>query len=207
MSNIKVVILAGGKGTRLGKQAEKIPKPMVTIGDLPLLEHQILLCRRYGLHDIIIITGHLSDYIERYFGDGSDRGVRITYFREKQPLGTTGGIKELEAVLQDDFIVLYGDVMLDMNLRRLIDFHQTRQSDCTLVVHPNDHPFDSDLVEIDAQQKITAFHAKPHPAELLYRNLVNAAVYVLSPRIFPFITKGDKADFGKDIFPSYPHET
>ena len=201
MRDIKVVILAGGKGTRLGRQSEKIPKPMVIIGDRPLLEHQILLCRRYGLNDIIIITGHLSDYIERYFGDGSDRGVRITYFRETQPLGTTGGIKELEADLQDDFIVLYGDVMLDINLLSLVDFHQKKRSDCTLVVHPNDHPFDSDLVEIDARQKIIAFHAKPHPPELLYRNLVNAAAYVLSPRIFPFITKGVKADFGKDIFP------
>lgn len=202
MTGMRVVILAGGKGSRLGAVCDSIPKPMVHVGGRPLLEHQVLLCRRYGFRDIIIITGYRAEYIESYFRDGSSWDVSIKYYREQTPLGTTGGIKELEAGLDRDFMVLYGDVMMDLDLRRLVDFHLSRRSDCTLVVHPNDHPYDSDLVEIDSSGRITAFYSKPHSPELVYRNLVSAALYVMSPRILQYIRKGVKADFGRDVFPA-----
>jgi len=198
---MKAVILAGGKGTRLANLTKSIPKPMLKIGEKPVLEHQIELLKRYGIRDIIILTGYLSEVIEEYFGNGENFGVKITYFKEKKPLGTTGGLKEVENQLREDFLLLYGDVMVNMDLQRLIDFHREKRGICTLVVHPNDHPYDSDLLEIDKNGKITAFYPKPHKENQYYRNLVNACLYVMSPEMLKYIQKGVKADFGKDIFP------
>lgn len=199
---MKAVILAGGKGTRLGKLTVDLPKPMVPIGDQPLLEHQVRLLQRYQIEEVILSIGHLGEVIREHFGDGSAFGVSIRYVQESEPLGTAGAIKQMEAELRDDFLVLYGDVMLDMNLRRLLDFHASKRSAGTLVLHPNDHPQDSDLVEVDSETaRILAFHPKPHPPGKQFRNLVNAGAYVLSPRVFAYIEAGQKADLGRDIFP------
>jgi D,D-heptose 1,7-bisphosphate phosphatase len=199
---MKAVILAGGKGTRLGDLTQEIPKPMIPIGDKPLLHHQIDLLVRYGFREIIILVNYLKDPITRYFGDGGRFGVTIQYFEEPNPLGTVGGIKEIENQLTGDFLVLYGDVMVSMDLNRFVAFHKVKNSACTLVLHPNDHPHDSDLVEMDDESRIIAFHAKPHPSGIWYHNMVNAGVYILSPLVLRMLEKGIKADFGRDIFPS-----
>jgi len=204
VNNIQTVILAGGLGTRLGPAWAAIPKSLVPIGGKPLLEHQLLLLKRYGLQDVILLTGHLSEKIEQFCGDGSRWGMRITCVCDSQPLGTAGAVRAISEQLSGDFVVLYGDVMLNMNLQRLLAFHKERMSDCTLVLHPNNHPFDSDLVAINAESRITGFFPKPHHSSMCYRNLVNAAVYVLSPRILPYITKDTMVDFGKDVFPRLP---
>lgn len=198
---MKVVILAGGKGTRLGELTKDIPKPMVPLLGKPLLQYQIELLAKYGFKEVILIVNHLSQPIKNHFGDGADFGIKISYYQEAKPLGTVGGIKDLESELTEDFLVLYGDVMMEMDLKRLVDFHQKKESQATLVVHPNDHPYDSDLVEVDEEARIINVLPKPHSADLIYHNMVNAAVYILSPAIFPFLEKGKKADFGKDIFP------
>ncbi len=198
---MKAVILAGGKGTRLGDLAQDIPKPMVKIEDKSILEHQINALERYNIKDIIILTHYRSEVIEDYFKNGASFGVNISYVKEKEPLGTAGALKEIEEKLNEDFLVLYGDVMLDVNFERLMNFHKEKQSECTLVVHPNDHPHDSDLLEIDEAGRVTAFYPKPHKKGHYYRNLVNAALYVMSSKIFEHIPKGVKADLGRDIFP------
>jgi len=174
---------------------------MVKIGDAPLLEHQIRLLKKYGVEQVVLMTGYLSQVIEDYFGDGNRFGVKIDYFREEKPLGTTGGIKELQDELTADFIVFYGDVMANMNLEKLIKFHQAEERACTLVLHPADHPRDSDLVEVDENHRIIRFHSKPHPRGRYFRNLVSAGIYIMSPRILKHIEKDVKADFGRDIFP------
>ncbi|RKY12520.1 MAG: D,D-heptose 1,7-bisphosphate phosphatase [Planctomycetota bacterium] len=197
----QAVIIAGGKGSRLGHLSENIPKPMVRIGDTPILEFQIKLLKRYGIKHITLTTGFLSEVIESYFGDGSRFGVKIDYFREEKPLGTAGGIKELAKRLNSDFIVLYGDVMINMDLSELLKFHKAKDAAATLVLHPNDHPYDSDLVEIDEDKRIVRFHPKPHRPDRYFRNLVNAGVYVLSPQIIGYIEEGISSDFGRDVFP------
>jgi len=199
---MKALILAGGKGTRLGEKTQLIPKPMLLIGGKPVLQHQVELFKSYGITDITLLVNHLSNTIIQYFGNGHAFGVSITYYSEHLPLGTAGGLKELEESLKDDFILLYGDVMVNMDLDRLIDFHSKSNSECTLVVHPNDHPQDSDLVEVDDHDRVIAFHSKPHDEDKYYRNLVNAGLYIMSPSILRFLRKGRKADFGKDVFPS-----
>lgn len=199
---MKALILAGGKGTRLGEKTQLTPKPMLLIGGKPVLQHQVELFKNYGITDISFLVNHLSESIVQYFGDGSKFGVSVSYHHERDPLGTAGGLKDLEDDLTDDFLLLYGDVMINMDLTRLIDFHKRTNSHCTLVVHPNDHPQDSDLVEVDDNSRVVAFHSKPHDEGKYFRNLVNAGLYVLSPSILKFIKKGKKSDFGHDIFPA-----
>jgi len=204
---MQAIIVAGGKGSRLSEFTKETPKPMLKIGDKPLLQHQIELLKKYGITDIIILVNYMKKAIMDYFGNGSAFGVSVTYFEESEPLGTAGGIKEIESQIRDYFLVLYGDVMVNMDLDRLVAFHVIKSSECTLVLHPNNHPSDSDLVEMNVTGRITAFHPKPHPPGLIYRNLVNAGVYVFSPDILKWLEKGKNVDFGRQVFPSIIHKT
>jgi D,D-heptose 1,7-bisphosphate phosphatase len=199
--DMQLVILAGGKGARMGALTERLPKPMLPLAGKPILEHQVELARRYGAREIILLTGHLGQVIEDYFGDGADRGVPIRCHRESQPLGTAGAIKRIETWIHGDFLVFYGDILVDMDLERLADFHAAKAPLATLVVHPNGHPQDSDLLEIDAQGRVTAFHPKPREAGRCFHNLVNAALYVISPRLLRHVAAGQFSDLGRDVFP------
>ncbi len=196
---MKIAIIAGGKGTRLGSQ--ELPKPMVQIAGKPILEYQIEIAKKYCLNDIFIFSGYNADKIVNYFGNGKKWGVNISHIIEEVPMGTSGAIKQNEHIFNDRFMVLYGDTIFDIDLKRMIEFDSLRKPVGTLLVHPNDHPDDSDLVEIDSQFNIVQFHSKPHPEGKYFRNLVNAALYILSPEIFKYIPSNQKSDFGKDIFP------
>lgn len=194
---MQLVIIAGGKGTRLG--LKDIPKPMVKIGDKPLLEHQIDLAKRYGVDEVFILSGHLAYVIEEYFGDGSKFGVKIHHVVEPYPLGTAGSLKLLEGKLNDRFLVFYGDVVMDFDIASFIEFDKQYNSIGTTIIHPNDHPYDSDLLEINKNNKVTKVLPKPHQNGEYYQNLVNAAVYIFSPKIFQYIKEGISQDFGKHI--------
>ena len=195
---MQLVIIAGGKGTRLG--LKDIPKPMVKIGDKPLLEHQIGLAKRFGIDEIFILSGHLSDKIVDYFGDGTKFGVKIHHVVEPYPLGTAGCIKLLEGKLAERFLVFYGDVVMDFDINEFIEFDKRYDSIGTIIVHPNDHPYDSDLLELDDNNRVVKMLPKPHKDGEFYQNLVNAAVYIFSPKIFKYIEKDKSQDFGRDIF-------
>ncbi len=198
---MKAVILAGGKGSRLGSLTSEIPKPMIRIGGIPLLHHQVNLLVKYGITDITLLVNYLSKPIHEYFGNGESFNSNISYYEEKEPLGTTGGLKEIEAQLTGDFIVFYGDVMIDMDLQRLMQFHTNNKSRCTLVVHPNNHPYDSDLLELNDEGEVISFYPKPHSEGRWLNNMVNAGAYIFSPEVLKYIPKGKKADFGHDVFP------
>ena len=196
---MQLVIIAGGKGTRLG--LKDIPKPMVKIGDKPLLEHQIDLAKRYGVDEVFILSGHLANVIEEYFEDGSKFGVKIHHVVEPYPLGTAGSLKLLEGKLNDRFLVFYGDVVMDFDIASFVEFDKQYNSIGTTIIHPNDHPYDSDLLEINKNNKVTKVLPKPHKDGEYYQNLVNAAVYIFSPKIFEYIEEGVSQDFGKHILP------
>jgi histidinol-phosphate phosphatase family protein len=198
---MKAVILAGGRGTRLGALTEKLPKPLIPLAGLATIEHQLMLLKRYGVDEVFILSGYLAGEISCAIGDGVPFGLHVEHVIEKEPLGTAGAIAQLDGRLTEDFIVLYGDVMMDMDLRRLMDFHLAKKSVCTPVLHPNDHPQDSDLVETDAGRRIVAVHPKPHQPGVWYKNLANTGVYAFSPEIFKFIEHGVKQDFAKNILP------
>lgn len=197
---MKVVVVAGGKGTRLG--LEGIPKPMVPILGKPLLHRLVDNARESGFVDLLFLTGHLSEVIEEYFGDGSAFGVKIEYSRESQPLGTAGCFLGVAHKLTDPFLVLYADILMDVDLRHFANFALQRGGVGALFVHPNDHPFDSDLLEIDESQRISRFHPKPHSPDKRLPNLVSAALYVLHPSILQYIKPNCAQDWGKDVFPN-----
>lgn len=199
----QAVILAGGKGTRLQSVLGDLPKPLIPIGGKPLLEHQFELCRRHGFVRVLVLAGYRADRIQKFCGDGSRWGLEVRCEVEGEPLGTAGSVLAALPLLASRFLVLYGDEMVHVDLDRMWRAHAAVDGAATLLLHPNDHPLDSDLVEVDAQDWVTAFHHRPHPPDALFQNLVNAALYVveraaLEPR------RADKGslDFGRDLFPA-----
>jgi histidinol-phosphate phosphatase family protein len=199
----QLVILAGGMGTRLRARLGDLPKPMIPIAGKPLLEHQVELARQYGFNDIIIFACYRADMIERHFGDGSRWGIQIRAVIEREPLGTAGAVLAGFDLLAEDFAVTYGDTMVNVDLERIRQAHGRAGADATLLLHPNDHPLDSDLVETDPAGWVTAFHNRPHPADRWFQNLVNAGLYVIrKSALRPWTPPKTALDFGKDIFPS-----
>src|SRR5947209_8058647 len=178
----QLIILAGGKGTRLKDRLGDLPKPLIPIGGKALLQHQVELARRHDFSDIVIFVCYRPELIEAQLGDGSRWGVRIRYVIEREPLGTAGAVLAGIDALADRFIVLYGDTMVNVDLGRIWQTHEREKADATLLLHPNNHPLDSDLVEIDARSRILAFHNRPHPQGRYFQNLVNAGLYVLEKR-------------------------
>lgn len=200
---MQLVIIAGGKGTRLRQRLGDLPKPMVEIGGRPLLESQILLAKRYGFTDILLLVGHGARRIRDYFGDGAAWSVHIRYRQEEEPLGTAGAVLAALDEMDERFAVMYGDTMLNVDLARFWNAHLDSGAPASLFLHPNDHPQDSDLVELDARCRIAAFHPYPHAAGRYYGNLVNAALYALDREALGPYAAGRAAypDFGKHLFP------
>lgn len=199
----QLVILAGGKGTRLRDRLGDLPKPMIPIAGKPLLEHQIELGRAHGFSDVVLFVHYGADLIQRHFGDGSRWGLSVQYVIEKEPLGTAGAVLAGFAQLADRFAVLYGDTMLNVDLARFWNAHEQARADATLFLHPNNHPLDSDLVETNAEGWITTFHNRPHASERFFQNLVNAGLYVMEKQsLEPWRTNTQPMDFGKNLFPA-----
>ena len=196
----KAVILAGGSGERLRPLTLNMPKPMLAIAGKPILEHQIDVMKRYGIEEVYILSGYMGNVIEEYFGDGSKHGIIIRHYREDKPMGTSGCLKVLENELKEDFLLAYGDVMFDLDLASYFNYHKESGAAATLVIHPNDHPYDSDIVLTNERSGITGFLPKDAKGEC-YPNQINAAMYVLSPLIFKYIVEGVASDFIKDVFP------
>ena len=177
---MQAVILAGGRGSRLATALGcDIPKPMASILGTPLLERTVNMLSNQGYREILMLVHHRADVVINHFGTGIDFGVNIDYITERVPRGTGGALLDALQMLEDEFLLLYGDTMVDIELCRIREFHSCRNSDVTLYVHPNDHPLDSDLVELDANGRVTALHPYPHPKDTEYHNLVNAALYVV----------------------------
>ncbi|MCL2764387.1 MAG: HAD-IIIA family hydrolase [Treponema sp.] len=201
---MKTVIMAGGKGTRVASIADDIPKPMIQICGKPILEYQIDCLKRNGLTDIIIVVGHLGQYIKDYFKDGSSFGCNISYYTETAPLGTAGSLFKIDN-LSDDFLLLNGDVILDMDFSRMISFHKEKNAFATLAVHPNNHPFDSALITSNNDDLVTGWLNKEEK-RTWYKNQVNAGVHILS---LEFLNNchfdNEKIDLDRDILkPNIP---
>jgi len=199
----QLIILAGGKGTRLKERLGDLPKPMIPIAGKPLLEHQVELAKKFSFTDLIFFVHYRADLIENHFGDGKKFGVRIEYILEKEPLGTAGAVLAGFEKLADRFVVLYGDTMVNVDLQRIWSAHEKANAAATLLLHPNDHPLDSDLVEVNSESLVTAFHNRPHAENIWRQNLVNAGLYVLEKSALAPFRKSATGifDFGKDLFP------
>ncbi len=198
----QLVVLAGGLGTRLAQTLGDKPKPLALVAGMPVLEHQLELGGRHGFTDVRLLIHHRADAIREYFRDGRRWGVSVSYHVEREPLGTAGAVLDALPGLAERFIVLYGDTLLDVDLDRFWRRHIEAGADASLFVHPNDHPHDSDLVEIDEAGAIRAFHSHPRSEGRYLRNLVNAGLYVVEKRALArWSPPSKKQDFAHDLFP------
>lgn len=195
----KAVIMAGGEGTRLQSIAKDIPKPMFPILDKPILEYQVDSLKRSGIQEIILVVGHLGQAIKDYFGDGSKWDVKMEYLTEDKPLGTAGALFYLRGRIPDDFLFVFGDLVLDIDWNRFLSFHKEKGGSLTLYGHPNAHPFDSDLLVTDGDGKVTRIIPKNTKRDFDYHNFVNAGVYCMNPRLLESIPQPGKMDFEKEI--------
>lgn len=199
---MKVVVMAGGKGTRIASMASDIPKPMIQILGKPVLEYEIDCLRRQGLTDIVLIIGHLGQAIVDYFGDGSGFGVKISYINETTPLGTAGGLWYLKDEIDEDFLLLNGDIIFDVDFKRFAAYHGEHGGEATILTHPNHHPYDSGII-VTNQDGVVQKWLHKEEQRTFYKNRVNAGIHMLSPEIFKRLKKGpEKLDLDRDILRS-----
>lgn len=204
---MKTVIMAGGKGTRISSVASDIPKPMIKIGDMPVLEHEIMCLRDQGFTDLIITVSHLGHIIMDYFGDGSKVspvtnkpfGVHIEYYIEEQPLGNAGALFRIKDKLTEDFLLLNADAVFDIDFNRFVDHHKQKGGLVTLFTHPNSHPYDSGLIISDENGAVEQWLAKEDARPKYYCNRVNAGLHILSPKVLDCEINTPKIDLDRQL--------
>lgn len=192
---MKTVIMAGGKGTRISTIASDIPKPMIKINGIPVLEHEIASLRSQGFTDLIITVSHLGNVIMDYFGDGNKVspvtgqpfGVNIEYFIEETPLGNAGALFRLKDKLTGDFLLLNADAIFDIDFNRFVDFHKKKGGLVTLFTHPNSHPYDSGLIIANKNGSVEQWLSKEDERPQWYKNRVNAGLHVISPAVLDMV--------------------
>lgn len=188
---MKVVIMAGGKGTRISSVASDIPKPMIKIEGVSVLEREIECLKEQGFDDILITVSHLGNIIMDYFGDGSGNspvtgrpfGVHIEYYFEREPLGNAGALFKIKDKLTEDFLLLNADAMFDVDFNRFVEYHKRHGGLVTLFTHPNSHPYDSGLIIADKNGAVEKWLAKEDERPRYYHNRVNAGLHVINPKI------------------------
>ncbi|NQT29437.1 MAG: NDP-sugar synthase [Candidatus Saganbacteria bacterium] len=199
---MKALIMAAGYGTRLEPLTLAVPKPMIPIANLPTMQHNIELLKRYGFRDIVANVHYYPEQIENYFGDGFDFGVNLSYSYEKELLGTAGGVRRMAvdiAEIAETFLVLSSDALTDLNLKRLLAFHKKKKALITIALAEVSDVSQFGVVITDDDGKITGFQEKPK-AEDAKSKMVNAGVYVIEPELLKMIPEGFY-DFGKELFP------
>lgn len=196
---MKVVIMAGGKGSRISKLFPEIPKPMIPICGVPVLEREICSLKEQGFKDIIITIGYKAEQIVQYFGDGSKYGVRIEYYLEKEPLGNAGALFRMKEKLTEDFLLLNADAMFDVDFNRFVEFHKSHGGLVTLFTHPNSHPYDSGLIIADKTNIVQKWLAKEDKRPRYYKNRVNAGLHVISPEILKQDINTPKIDLDRQL--------
>lgn len=199
---MKALILSAGLGTRLKPLTDKSPKVMVEIAGKPILEHLICLCRRHGVGEVVVNVHYLPHVIKNYFGDGSKWGIKIHYSDEtKQIMGGAGAIKLAQSWLKDDdFAVLNGDVVTNVDLTAMLKFHRQKQALGTFLVHQTDHPYDSDLVETDTGSRITKFF-RPRSGDK-FKPVSKTGTHIFNPRVIDFIPANRVYSLEHDLIPT-----
>ena len=186
---MKAIILAGGKGTRLVPYTKILPKPLMPIDDMPILEVIIRQLKKEGIDEIILTVGHLSELLKAFFGDGNQFGVTISYSYEKEPLGTAGPLGIIEN-LDETFLVLNGDVLTDINLKDLINFHKKEKAVATIAMHKRSERIDLGVIQCSDGSKVVGYIEKP-----TFDYQVSMGIYVFEPYLLKYIEKGRYLDF------------
>lgn len=196
---MKVVIMAGGKGTRISELFPDIPKPMIPVCGVPVLEREICSLKEQGFTDIILTVGYKANVIMDYFNDGSQLGVHIDYFVEKQPLGNAGALFQLKDKLTEDFLLLNADAMFNVDFNRFVNFHKEHKGLVTLFTHPNNHPYDSGLIIANKDKQVEKWLAKEDVRPKFYQNRVNAGLHVISPEVLNMRFSTEKVDLDRQV--------
>ncbi len=186
---MKAVVLAGGKGTRLSPYTTILPKPLMPIGDMPILEVMLLQMKQAGIGHVVLTVGHLSELLRAFFKDGSDFGLTISYSYEQQPLGTAGPIALVDG-LNDTFLVSNGDVLTTLDLRDLIRFHKEQKAIATIAAHHRQSKIDLGVIQRDGDYRITGYIEKP-----TYDFMVSMGIYVFEPAVLSYIDRNQYLDF------------
>lgn len=178
---MKAVIMVGGKGTRLAPFTRVLPKPLIPLGDYPILEINICQLRAAGFTDITLTLGYLPHLFKAYFGDGERLGVKISYSYEEQPLGTAGPLTLIEG-LDEPFLLMNGDLLTDLNFADLYRYHRERNATVTMALYPKEVNIDFGVIEVDAESRILGSREKPR-----FTYLINMGIYVVSPQAVKLI--------------------
>lgn len=196
---MKAMILAAGEGTRLRPLTLKVPKALLPVGGVPLIERTLLWLKSHGIGEVAINLRHLGEKIKDSLGDGANFGVKIAYSPEETLLGTAGGVKRMEHFFDDTFVVVYGDIITDFNLSAMTQFHWQKKAIATLVLSRVPNPWEVGVVEINEDERLVGFVEKPtrgsEPG-----NLGSGGVYVLEKAIFDYIPDKCPSDFAYDVF-------
>lgn len=201
---MKAVIVAGGRGERLKPLTDKVPKPMIKVGEKPILEHVIDLLKKNNIKDLIIALCYLPEVITSYFEDGSKFGVNITYTYEDplMPLGTAGAILPTKAFIDSTFIVTYADIIRDLDVSAMIKHHQEKKSFMTMNIYQHRGSNYKSRIKFNKEKILTKFIELPSSKTLKKGSVwSNGSFYIFEPKVFDFITQNQKSDFAKDIFP------
>lgn len=181
---MKTILMAGGRGTRIAELFPNIPKPLIPVAGIPILEREIKSLCTQGFKDLILTVGYLADKIMTYFGDGSQLGVKIDYFVEETPLGNAGALFWLrEKIGEEPFLLLNADAAFDVDFSRMVEFHKGHGGLVTLFTHPNSHPYDSGLIIADDKGNVERWLAKEDERPQWYDNRVNAGLHVIDPKV------------------------
>jgi len=186
---MKAIVLAGGKGTRLAPYTHILPKPLMPIDDMPILEVLLRQMKRAGVNHVVLTVGHLSSLLRAYFGTGEQWGLNISYSYEDKPLGTAGPIALVQG-LDKTFLVTNGDVLTTLNLKKLIAFHKQKGGIATIAAHQRQVKIDLGVIQWDGDDRVSGYIEKPTTDYT-----VSMGMYIFEPRVLDYIPVGQYLDF------------
>jgi NDP-mannose synthase len=186
---MKAVIMAGGRGTRLAPFTKVLPKPLIPLGDHPILEIIICQLRQAGITDVVLAVNYMAELFRAYFQNGERLGVNVTYSLEEKPLGTAGGLTLIEG-LDQPFVVMNADLATDLDFADLYDFHVQNDAAITMALYPREVTIDFGVIELDERAHVVSIQEKPS-----YDLLINMGVYVVNPAVLAYLPYGRPFDF------------
>jgi mannose-1-phosphate guanylyltransferase len=198
---MKAMILAAGEGTRLRPITLEIPKVLVPIDGIPLIQYTLSWLKSYGISEVAINLCYLGEKVKAFLGDGSRFGMRIVYSEEKSLLGTAGGLKKLEWFFDGPFIVVYGDILIQFNLSEMISFHEQKKALATIALFKPLNPSEVGIIKLDMDDRVISLIEKPKHVDQTQPVLANAGVYVFEKEIFAYMPGNGFCDFAYDIYP------
>lgn len=187
---MKAVVLAGGKGTRLAPYTKILPKPLMPVGDLPILEILLRQMKRAGVTEVILTVGHLAELLRSFFQDGSRFGLHIDYSYEEKPLGTAGPLSLVRDRLDDTFIVSNGDVLTTLNLRRMVEAHRQSGAAATIAMQMRHVKIDLGVLQCNGSLELTGYVEKP-----TYDFRVSMGIYLFEPEVVSYVPYNEYLDF------------